>query len=107
MKEVKDAIRNEADNGLTNDPFTIAMARTGQPHSATSQFFINVQATGVLDGLNPDGAPKDCEAPRTSCHSVLGIVVEGMDVVNGITLRDPGTATSLGDVIETITIEEK
>lgn len=91
-------------------PGILSMANAGMRNgngTNGSQFFITFTATGILDGLNPDGSPKDCEAPRTSCHSVFGKVVEGMDVVNGITLRDPGTATSLGDVIETITIEEK
>ena len=71
-----------------------------------SQFFITFTDTGFLDGLNPDGSPKDCEAPRTSCHSIFGKIVGGMDVVNDITIRDPSAATSLGDVIKTITIEE-
>ncbi|MCH8061605.1 MAG: peptidylprolyl isomerase [Chloroflexi bacterium] len=90
-------------------PGILSMANSGMRNGSGtngSQFFITFTATGALDGLNPDGSPKDCEAPRTSCHSVFGKVVEGMDVVNGITLRDPGTASSLGDVIKTITIEE-
>jgi cyclophilin family peptidyl-prolyl cis-trans isomerase len=72
-----------------------------------SQFFITFTATGALDGLNPDGSPKDCSAPRTSCHSVFGKIVEGMDFVNNITVRDPSSASFLGDVIKTITVEEK
>ena len=71
-----------------------------------SQFFITYVELGSLDGLNPDGSPKDCAAPRVSCHSVFGKVVEGMGVVNGLTPRDPGTATFTGDAIRTITIEE-
>jgi cyclophilin family peptidyl-prolyl cis-trans isomerase len=71
-----------------------------------SQFFITYVAAGALDGFNPDGSPKDCGAPRTSCHTVFGKVVEGMDVVNGITVRDPGSATFTGDAIRAITIEE-
>ena len=69
-----------------------------------SQFFITFVATPGLDGLNPDGSEKDCAT--LSCHSVFGKVIEGMDVVNGITPRDPATATTPGDAIKTITVEE-
>ncbi len=48
-KETKAPIENEADNGLKNEPFTVAMARTGDPHSATAQFFINTANNGFLD----------------------------------------------------------
>ena len=66
-----------------------------------SQFFITFLPTPALDGHG-----KDCTIPRTSCHTVFGKVIEGMDVVNNITLRDPGTARSPGDAIKTITIIE-
>ena len=69
-----------------------------------SQFFITFRDTNFLDGYNPDGSPKDCAAD--SCHSVFGKVIEGMDVVMGITLRDPQRATSPGDAIRTIRIEQ-
>ncbi len=72
-----------------------------------SQFFITFGPTPSLDGLNPDGSPKDCAVPGTSCHSVFGKVIEGMDVVEGITPRDPATATTPGDAIRTITIIER
>ena len=69
-----------------------------------SQFFITFRETHFLDGYNLDGSEKNCAAE--SCHSVFGKVVEGMDVVNNISLRDPGSATSPGDAIKTIRIEE-
>ena len=90
-------------------PGILSMANSGMRNgrgSNGSQFFITFTETGSLDGLNPDGSPKDCQAPRTSCHSVFGKIVEGMDFVNSITIRDPSAASSLGDVIKTITIEE-
>jgi cyclophilin family peptidyl-prolyl cis-trans isomerase/predicted small secreted protein len=73
---LNDPIRNEADNGLKNKRGTIAMARTGDPHSATAQFFINVK----------DNPPLDHRAknPRGWGYCVFGKVVEGMDVVDKI-----------------------
>lgn len=65
-------IKNEADNGLTNDRGTVAMARTGDPNSATSQFFINVVNNDRLNRPNPDGFG----------YAVFGKVIEGMDVVD-------------------------
>jgi peptidyl-prolyl cis-trans isomerase A (cyclophilin A) len=65
-------IKNEADNGLKNDRGTIAMARTGAPDSATSQFFINVVNNDRLNRPNPDGFG----------YAVFGKVIEGMDVVD-------------------------
>jgi peptidyl-prolyl cis-trans isomerase A (cyclophilin A) len=65
-------IKNEADNGLTNDRGTLAMARTGDPNSATSQFFINVVNNNGLNRPNPDGFG----------YAVFGKVIEGMDVVD-------------------------
>jgi peptidyl-prolyl cis-trans isomerase A (cyclophilin A) len=65
-------IKNEADNGLKNDRGTISMARTGDPNSATSQFFINVVNNNMLNRPNPDGFG----------YAVFGKVVEGMDVVD-------------------------
>lgn len=69
------AIRNEAGNGLRNDPGTVAMARTSDPDSATSQFFINVRNN---DFLNRDRAQDGVG------YAVFGRVVEGMDVVRKI-----------------------
>ena len=69
-------IENEADNGLSNDVGTIAMARTQDPHSATSQFFINVKDNGFLNhsGKNLQGWG----------YTVFGKVTNGMGVVNKI-----------------------
>ena len=71
-----------------------------------SQFFITFVATPHLDGANPDGSLKDCSIRGVSCHTVFGKVIEGMDVVLSIAPRDPTTATTPGDVIKTITIDE-
>ncbi len=69
-------IENEADNGLTNDVGTIAMARTQDPHSATSQFFINVNDNGFLNHT--------AKNPMGWGYAVFGKVTDGMDVVNEI-----------------------
>jgi peptidyl-prolyl cis-trans isomerase B (cyclophilin B) len=69
-------IDNEAENGLKNVRGTVAMARTNAPHSATSQFFINVVDNGFLDFTSP--------TPRGWGYAVFGKVVEGMDVVDKI-----------------------
>ena len=74
QKPCKDPIKNEADNGLKNDTYTIAMARTGNPNSATSQFFINVKDNAMLNAPNPDGHG----------YAVFGKVVEGTAVVDKI-----------------------
>ena len=69
-------IQNEADNGLKNKAYTIAMARTADPHSATAQFFINVADNGFLDhtAKNPQGWG----------YAVFGKVVKGQEVVDAI-----------------------
>ncbi len=76
QKETGANIENEADNGLTNDEGTLAMARTMDPHSASAQFFINVGDNAFLNhsGKNSQGWG----------YAVFGKVVEGMDVVNTI-----------------------
>ena len=76
QKASADEIKNEADNGLANDIYTIAMARTSAPHSASNQFFINV---GNNDFLN-------YTAPNSSGwgYCVFGKVTAGMDVVDKI-----------------------
>lgn len=73
-KPTKEPIKNEARNGLKNKRGTLAMARTNAPHSATSQFFINVVDNGFLDYPGQDGWG----------YAVFGKVVEGMDVVDKI-----------------------
>jgi len=75
-KATRSPIENEANNGLKNDRGTIAMARTNEPHSATSQFFINV--------VNNDFLNFRSESPRGWGYAVFGKVVQGMDVVDAI-----------------------
>lgn len=74
QKTTQAPIKNEAANGLKNDKYTIAMARTGDPHSATAQFFINVSDNDFLNYPGQDGWG----------YCVFGKVVEGMDVVDAI-----------------------
>jgi len=76
-RETRDPIVNEADNGLSNERGTIAMARTNQPHSATAQFFINVVDNPALDHRGKASG-------RTWGYAVFGRVTEGMDVVDEI-----------------------
>nr|WP_258870805.1 MULTISPECIES: peptidylprolyl isomerase [unclassified Wenzhouxiangella] len=77
QKPTRDPIENEADNGLENKRGTLAMARTNDPHSATSQFFINVVDNSFLDHRNKASG-------QTWGYAVFGRVVEGMDVVDEI-----------------------
>ena len=74
QKEVNDPIKNEANNGLSNKIGTLAMARTPDPHSATAQFFINVN--------NNDFLNHSSETSQGWGYCVFAEVVEGMDVVN-------------------------
>lgn len=76
-KPTRPPIVNEADNGLKNTEGTIAMARTGDPHSATSQFFINTADNAFLDH-------QTAKDPRGWGYCVFGRVVKGMDVVRAI-----------------------
>ncbi len=77
QKQTHDPIPNEADNGLTNLRGTVAMARTSEVDSATSQFFINVEVNGTLDH-------KGTANSRDWGYAVFGRVVEGMEVVDNI-----------------------
>jgi len=77
QKPTRAPIRNEANNGLSNLRGTIAMARTGDPHSANSQFFINLVDNPRLDHVNE-------QSGMTWGYAVFGKVVEGMDVVDKI-----------------------
>jgi peptidyl-prolyl cis-trans isomerase B (cyclophilin B) len=76
QKPTNAPIQNEAANGLKNDRYTIAMARTGDPHSATAQFFINVKDNTFLNHTAPSG--------QGWGYCVFGKVIEGMDVVDKI-----------------------
>jgi len=85
QKKTREPIENEADNRLSNEIGTIAMARTMDPHSATAQFFINVANNDFLDFRSP--------SPQFYGYCVFGKVVEGMDVVNKIkTVKTGGRA---------------
>jgi peptidyl-prolyl cis-trans isomerase A (cyclophilin A)/peptidyl-prolyl cis-trans isomerase B (cyclophilin B) len=75
-KPVRKPVRNEAGNGLRNEVGTVAMARTGEPHSATAQFFINVSNNEFLNFKFP--------TPEGYGYAVFGKVVKGMDVVSRI-----------------------
>ena len=91
-------IQNEANNGLSNDRGTIAMARTMDPHSATSQFFINHKDNGFLNhtGENSQGWG----------YAVYGVVTEGMDIVDQIADVATGSSGGHQDVpVDVITIE--
>ncbi len=99
---------NEFHPSLRHDSAgVVSMANSGvQGGRGTngSQFFITYDETPWLDGLNPDGSPKNCAAPGNSCHSVFGRVIQGLDIVRGIAPRDPQTTSSPGEIIETIRI---
>lgn len=98
QKSTEAEIKNEADNGLANDKYTIAMARTSAPHSASSQFFINVADNDFLNFTAPNGSGWG--------YCVFGKVTAGMDVVDKI--RQVATASRKGhqDVpVESVIIE--
>ena len=99
-KPTHSPIQNEADNGLKNERGTIAMARTGDPHSATAQFFINVVNNDFLDFRSP--------TPRGWGYTVFGKVVEGMDVVDNIRHTPTGSGGPFRkDVPQTTIVIEK
>ncbi len=99
QKTVHDPIKNEANNGLKNDNGTIAMARTGDPHSATAQFFINVKDNDFLNFSS--------ETPQGWGYAVFGKVTEGMDVVEKIKGMPTTTKGPYQDVPEEAIIIEK
>ena len=96
-KPTRAPIQNEAGNGLKNAYGTIAMARTGDPHSATAQFFINVADNAFLDHTGNN--------PRGWGYAVFGKVTKGMDVVEKIshTPTRPGDVPAQPVVIESVT----
>jgi cyclophilin family peptidyl-prolyl cis-trans isomerase len=98
-KPARKPIRNEAANGLRNTVGTIAMARTGEPHSATAQFFINVADNGSLDFRYP--------TTEGYGYAVFGKVVKGMDVVNRIVKvpTGPGPAPHQNVPLKPVVIE--
>ena len=76
QKGTRKPIQNEADNGLKNDNYTVAMARTSDPHSATAQFFINVSDNAFLNHT--------AQTAQGWGYAVFGRVTEGQDVVDKI-----------------------
>ena len=90
QKPTRAPIKNEADNGLKNDQYTVAMARTGDPHSATAQFFINVVDNDFLNFKSPNG--------NGWGYCVFGKVVEGTEVVDAIKAVKTGNAGFYQDV---------
>ena len=92
-------ITNEADNGLKNEKYSIAMARTSDPHSATAQFFINTNDNEFLNFSSP--------TPSGWGYAVFGKVVEGSDVVDAIEQSKTSRSGFHQDVaVETVTIEK-
>lgn len=98
-KATKDPIRNEADNGLKNEKYTLAMARTAEPHSATAQFFINVADNDFLNFA--------AKTPQGWGYAVFGKVVEGQDVVDKIAAVPTGRKGYYEDVPKTPVLIEK
>jgi peptidyl-prolyl cis-trans isomerase B (cyclophilin B) len=90
MKAVHEPIRNEADNRLSNSRGTVAMARTSEVHSATSQFYINVADNSFLDYRNP--------TPSGFGYCVFGKVISGMDIVDKIKSTETATENGHDDV---------
>lgn len=97
QKPTNDPIENEAKNGLKNEPYTIAMARTSAPHSASAQFFINVKNNSFLDYPGQDGWG----------YCVFGKVVEGTEVVDKIkSVKTTRTGMHSDVPVENVVIEK-
>ena len=99
QKSSKDEIKNEADNGLANDNYTVAMARTSIPDSASSQFFINIADNDFLNYTAPTSSGWG--------YCVFGKVVAGMDVVDKIKAVKTTSKAGHSDVpVEPVIIEK-
>ena len=99
QKPTRDPIQNEANNGLKNDMYTVAMARTSAPHSASAQFFINVSNNDFLNHSSP--------TPQGWGYCVFGKVVDGTDVVDKIRKVKTGSKGMHQDVpVEDVIIEK-
>ena len=92
QKKVNAPIQNEAANGLGNDTYTVAMARTSDPHSATAQFFINTKNNRFLNHVAPNA--------QDYGYCVFGKVVEGTEVVDAICKVKTGFNAGHQDVPE-------
>ena len=98
QKPTRGTIKNEADNGLKNDLYTVAMARTSDPNSATAQFFINASNNDFLNYTSP--------TPQGWGYCVFGKVVEGQDVIDKIRKVRTGSKGGHQDVpLEDVVIE--
>ena len=97
QKPADTTVENEAKNGLKNDTYTLAMARTSDPHSASAQFFINVKNNSFLDYPGQDGWG----------YAVFGKVTEGKEVVDAIRAVKTSRAGMFADVPVTDVIIEK
>jgi peptidyl-prolyl cis-trans isomerase B (cyclophilin B) len=97
QKPADATVENEAKNGLKNGPYTLAMARTSDPHSASAQFFINVKNNSFLDYPGQDGWG----------YAVFGAVTEGKEVVDAIRAVKTGRAGMFADVPVADVIIEK
>ena len=99
QKPTRGTIKNEAGNGLKNDCYTIAMARTSDPHSASSQFFINVKDNDFLNHTAPSS--------QGWGYCVFGKVVQGQDIVDKIKGVKTGKRGGHADVpVEDVVIEK-
>ncbi len=99
QKPTQKTIKNEAGNGLKNDRYTIAMARTSDPHSASSQFFINVKDNDFLNHTSPSS--------QGWGYCVFGKVVQGQDIVDKIKQVKTGSRGGHADVpVEDVVIEK-
>ena len=105
QKPTNDPIENEADNGLLNEEGTVAMARTNDPHSATTQFFINVKDNGFLN--------HSAQTSQGWGYAVFAKISDGMDTVEKI--KNVATSNAGGHqdvpvepvIIESVTIDEE
>jgi peptidyl-prolyl cis-trans isomerase B (cyclophilin B) len=98
QKPTRKPIQNEAHNGLRNSAYSIAMARTPDPHSATAQFFINVADNNFLDYSEP--------SPQGYGYCVFGRVTEGSEVVDSIRKVKTGSRAGHQDVpVDNVVIE--
>jgi peptidyl-prolyl cis-trans isomerase B (cyclophilin B) len=98
QKKTRATVKNEADNGLKNDKYTVAMARTSDPHSATAQFFINAADNAFLN--------HSAQTSQGWGYCVFGRVVEGKDVVDKIRKVVTGSSGMHQDVpVDDVVIE--
>ena len=99
QKPTRAPVANEADNGLKNEEYTVAMARTSDPHSASAQFFINVKNNSFLNFSSP--------TPQGWGYAVFGKVTDGTDTVDAIKKVQTGNKGGHGDVPTVDVVVEK